>query len=468
MTPTAHRPPFPVFRAALPREGKGAVWALYQGMVSVMVLTFVWRMQEVFPILQPIHLTELASVAAIALYLVTGGPDRTLRAVRHPIARWMGAILLLSMLSVPGGVFPGHSFRFLVEDHLKTIVLVVVLAAAIRDSGDAARFAGVHVLGGIVYCWAVLVRFDVQADGRLAGLYFYDANDLGLLLVCTLPLALFFLQRRTHALWRAGILLAGALFVLALLKTGSRGGFLGLVVALGYLLFGSRVVPRRARIPAVVGAVAVLIALAGDGYWTKMSTLLNPTQDYNWSGKSESGRMEVWKRGLGYMADRPLLGVGVNAFYAAEGALSPLAKTQFYGRGFKWSAPHNSFVQIAAELGVFGIASFLGLLWSAFRAARRIGTPPGGAGPSERSSAVLGHALATAMVGFAVTGFFLSQAYSAYGYSLFAILIGLGSVLTPRPLRDPVPPTPPRRRAALVPGGLYPHPTWETPMEPNR
>ena len=58
---------------------------------------------------------------------------------------------------------------------------------------------------------------------------------------------------------------------------------------------------------------------------------------------------------------------------AAEGKLSPFAARQQLGIGVRWSAAHNSFIQVGAELGIPGLVLFLGIIASAFGALRRSG-----------------------------------------------------------------------------------------------
>src|SRR5204863_417492 len=79
--------------------------------------------------------------------------------------------------------------------------------------------------------------------------------------------------------------------------------------------------------------------------------------DYNW--QSQEGRREIWFRGLGYMLDHPLVGIGINNFERAEGTISDKARRSFAGDPIRWTAPHNSFVQVGAELGFPGL-----ILWS--------------------------------------------------------------------------------------------------------
>jgi O-antigen ligase len=120
-------------------------------------------------------------------------------------------------------------------------------------------------------------------------------------------------------------------------------------------------------------------------------------------------------------------GVGLGAFPVAEGTLSPLAQRQAWGEGVKWSVAHNSFVQVGAELGVAGLLVFVALLITSFVTAMR------SAGLARTTSDVraesLARALAVSLVGYAVAGFFLSQAYAAFLFVLVGLILGLARVL---------------------------------------
>ena len=66
---------------------------------------------------------------------------------------------------------------------------------------------------------------------------------------------------------------------------------------------------------------------ASDHYWRADGTI---TSDSDYNHTSETGRMQIWSRGIGYMLANPLLGVGPGNFPSAEGTLSPLAERQQY------------------------------------------------------------------------------------------------------------------------------------------
>lgn len=439
-------------RLAVPRAQP---WTLFHAALAGMLLTYVWRVQDLFPLLGRGKPAILASLAALGLVWVSAAPDAWSR-MRHPVFRRAAILLLLCLLSVPLGVWPGFSARFLLEDHAKTFLLMALLVFAVRSVRDVERMIAVHVAGAALYCVMILTTFQVGPDGRLSGLVYYDANDLAMLVVCTFPMAVYVSRPGRSGLLRVAGLAVMALFVLTILRTGSRGGFLGLVAVFAWMLWGFRAVPRAQRV-GVVAVVALLLGIGGGGaFWEKMGTLLNPGQDYNWSGGDETGRLEVWKRGLGYMLERPLLGVGANAFPMAEGMISPLAARQETGRGLKWSAAHNSFVQVGAELGVPGLIAFLALLAAAFRVTRTLARARGPDGlPAPH--AALGQALTATLVGYCVSGFFLSQAYSAYLYTVLGLVAGLACVAAR--VESPAPVAvrrPPGRGGLLVPGAPRP------------
>jgi O-antigen ligase len=113
-------------------------------------------------------------------------------------------------------------------------------------------------------------------------------------------------------------------------------------------------------------------------------------------------------------------------FQTAEGTLSPQARRSEYGRGVRWGAAHNTFVQIGAEVGIPGLLLFLALLANLFLALRRVGRRAKRAGATD--VARLAQTLTAALVGFVVGGFFLSLAYADMLYTLAALAMGLAKV----------------------------------------
>jgi hypothetical protein len=398
-------------------------WDLLLLALGALLFVQIWRVQDLLPSLAVSGLPIAATLAALLLYGLDSDPDRNLSILRRPICGIGLALLVLVTLSIPGSLYPGWSLDFLLKDFLRSIILMILIAASIRGLADVERFAWLQLGGATLLCTVVLLRFEVDTDGRLGYLPYFDSNDLGMVIVCTLPLTVYLYRRTGSLAGRLVVLGVSACLLLVLVRTGSRGGFLGLIGVVAYGVLGFHAVPLAKRLGAVALAGTLFVGLSNDRYWQMMQTILHPSADYNWSGNSETGRMEVWKRGIGYMVKHPVLGVGARAFGVAEGTLSPeVAARQGYGIGFKWSEAHNAFVEIGAELGVPGLVLFVALLIAGFRTLARVGRGP----PSH--AAFLAQALSASLVGYVVTGFFLSQAYSPYLYTLLAMSAGLERV----------------------------------------
>ena len=394
--------------------------------LAAYVLTAVGRVHQLFAFLEPLHLVLACAAVAICCYLVDGSRVRRLwPALQDRTTRCVAGLTLWMALSVPGALWPGGAFQELVDEFGKIALMYLILLAGIRGFRDVERLAFTYLVAVGIYAAVVLNRFSVgEEQWRLGALVYYDANDFATLAVMALPLGVYFMVR-PRPLWRR---LASAAAVICLAVTfiwaGSRGGFLALLAMGGFLLLRYRAIHIRWRILTAVLIGLVFAGTASDTYWEKMKTIVQPKDDYNLT--EESGRIQVWKRGLGYMAAHPLFGVGAGNFPAAEGTLSPFARASVL-RGVKWSVSHNSYIQVGAELGVPGLILFIATLWSAFRALQGVQGRPTALGRGERSPppAQLGQALTASLIGYLVGGFFLSLAYRDLLFVLVALAAGM-------------------------------------------
>ncbi|MDQ3998348.1 MAG: O-antigen ligase family protein, partial [Gemmatimonadota bacterium] len=337
--------------------------------------------------------------------------------LRSPVVLWFGLFLGLILAGLPFSLDPAQSARFLGTSLLPHVMTGVLVAASVRTVSDAEFLALGTLVGACVHTLAVHATAVVGPDGRWANLPYYDPNDLALMLVAMIPLTLYFMRRASPTPRRLFAAACFALFAYTIVRTGSRGGFVGFAVVIGYLLLRYRAVPARAR---VIGAAVAVLALAvgGQAYLSRLGTILRPTQDYNWS--AETGRVAIWRRGVGYVADRPLVGLGLNQFRTAESRLWMLAQQQRMAgrRPPPARGAHNMLLQVAAELGLPALIAFVLLLGAAWRTLTRL--PQWGAADRSPDRA-LPAALAASLLGFCVCGMFLHAAF----FPILPFLLGL-------------------------------------------
>ena len=425
-TPRPARPATgPVPAAGLWRESRAD--KLMKG-IACMLFTYVWRVQDIFPVMGALHVPLLATGASLLMYSASRQPWRRMVYLQTPIVKLVLGIFVVMIAGIPGSLWRGHSLSFAFQDYAQNIVFMGLVAVSIRSVRDVEWFTAVNLWGAVFYAMFVNLTFQVGPDGRLSNLVYYDANDFGLVMVCTIPFAVYFLRSQSGPRRRLLGLVALGLFTLGIMKSGSRGGFLGLIAVMLYVLLRYRAIPARIRLTAALGGVALLGLLATGQYWDLMQTMMHPQSDYNFT--DPSGRIGVWTRGLGYVKEHPLLGVGVGSFPIAEGTVSEIGRElASRGAGFMWSVAHNSFLETAAELGIPGFLLFVAVLGTTLWTMARI-RPGQRYGPLiTRRETALGQMLVGSMFGFMVSGFFVSAEYFSYLYFLIGLAVGLDKVL---------------------------------------
>jgi O-antigen ligase len=398
--------------------------------IFALMLLNVGRIHQHFPFLAALR-PALVLVVLTAVYAMF--QPRFIRA-ENVFAAWMPkaflALGILACAGAPFGLSLGGSGRFILEDYSKVLVFAFLLVIAIRRTADLFTLVWAYVLSAGILVWMSMFVFGLQRGGgaaaRLSNLYTFDANDVGLVLIVGLALTILTFQtssRRGKVV--SGVVLAGIGATIA--RTGSRGAFLGLLACGLVLLFALHSVSLVKRLGFVAVTIVALLIAAPEGYWEQMRTLTNPTADYNWDSKE--GRKQVAARGIDYMLTHPIFGLGINNFWRAECIESEKARSHLIGTGIRCTPPHNSYVQAGAELGIPGLILWSSLVFGGIgwmvRLRRRVPKAWARGDPEERFLYLAPLYLMLAMIGFAVTSFFLTFAWEDIVYIIGALMTGL-------------------------------------------
>lgn len=353
------------------------------------------------PAFHPAHVAlTLLAVAVLASAALHNGDTYTMDYAQRWVSFLLTALVLLDVASR--------------EVPVRVLVWASVLGAGVAGGGAL---------------WSFLVEDSPRATGPME-----DPNDLAYVLVSAVPLlvALFVQGRRRdgadgvarRAVPRAGAVLIGVLVLILVLGaavTVSRGGMIALAVALTWLALRRGVAPRVLAVAGVLLAVvAVVLGLA-------FSTLVGKalTQKDQVAGSNVDTRALRWQVAAEMLPANPLLGVGPGGFrsnYLGTSDNAELAE--------QTPVAHNMYVEVAAELGLLGLAGFLGLigvaLWSSERAVRGAR-----AGPDR----LLPLAVQCSLVAVLVASMFLSEQYYMPLWSMIAAACALGLRNGTEPLR---------------------------------
>jgi len=140
----------------------------------------------------------------------------------------------------------------------------------------------------------------------------------------------------------------------------------------------------------------------------------------------------IWKRGMGYVAERPLLGLGPDNFTRRSASGRMVTRASFM-------ATHNTFLQIWTEMGTLGLCIFVGIIirgsWSLIALRRRLPRHWVNGTSDERFLFLLTGYVPVAFMGFSASAFFVTHGYSVMYYVLVAFLSGL-LLLVKRKLKE--------------------------------
>src|SRR5690606_41217141 len=149
--------------------------------VITCILTYAWRVQDLFPVLAAIKIPILGSLAAYGLYAMTSDGRRKLKSIRHPVTKCLVVIMALAVASVPTSLYKGLSFGFIRDDLGKSFLLMIILAASARAVEDVRRYVAAVVVGGAIYALYVYLYVEEGMSGRVGNVGCDDAIDLGIL-----------------------------------------------------------------------------------------------------------------------------------------------------------------------------------------------------------------------------------------------------------------------------------------------
>jgi O-antigen ligase len=188
--------------------------------------------------------------------------------------------------------------------------------------------------------------------------------------------------------------------------TLSRGGFLALVAMM--IVLTVRLLRRnRATVLALilVGGIAFVL-LAPGGYGHRLFSILDPSQDVVGSA---TARRDLLFRSIGTALRRPLLGVGIGNFQEVS---------------IRNQVSHNSYTQIAAEIGLPALVVYVLFLITVYKRLRRIEHETV-ANPACSYYYYLSIGLQASLAGYLVGSFFLSVAFEWFIYFLVGYAIYL-------------------------------------------
>ncbi len=264
----------------------------------------------------------------------------------------------------------------------------------------------------------VSVGFGFRSWGTGGGPgWFQNSGEFGIEMCVFFPVVTYLalgLQPRLTKWKFLGLLAIAGTSLVGMVMSSSRGALLGGAAVMIFMLARSKYLVRGLIAAAIVGSV-FYFAIPPEQK-TRMSA----------SGTDETSvlRLTYWRHGIQMTNDHPVLGVGY-------GNWIPYYRDHYEGRV---QVCHNIFVQAASELGYTGLATFVLLILCTFMVNTRSRALAARAGPRGRLTYCIANGLDGALIGYMVSGFFVTVLYYPYFWINLAMTVALNTVAKQLPV----------------------------------
>jgi len=257
---------------------------------------------------------------------------------------------------------------------------------------------GIHQVNNNGVGWTGIIMYRYE-QVRYLGV-FNDPNDMGMLLLITVPLTLYLIKHSKNIAIKMFWFAVLATNLYGIYLTDSRGTLIGLLAL--FFLFIWLKLSRTLAIVTIV--VAIPLAFAA----TTLSTI--GTDD-----ASSAGRIDAWGEGIQMLKSNPLLGVGHGLF-----------------KDNHIRAAHSSYVEVFSETGLIGYFFWLGFVTMSAYGLYRFSykyTLPDTADESRqllyKQDKSLSTTLIFSIVAYMATAFFLSRSIQPLMFILCAMSAGI-------------------------------------------
>lgn len=348
------------------REEPGSAAFLF---FCLFVCSYLLHLGTRVPVLGSIRVDLILAASALIGVVLNKGRVSARGAQLNDASKWLLVLILYICVSTPFVEWPGSVMRHGLEPFAKAAVfyvlavgtlttrrrlMVFLLLLAASQSIRILEPLYLHLTQG--YWGSVAHTEGWQVMNRLSGAPSDSINPNGLafIVVTTLPLMAILIGRSS----KFGALLSLTLvpvYLYVLVLTGSRSGFIVVVVALFAITWRA-----KHRWVAIAAATAFLAYVLGGLSGLQQDRFRSIVDSDVQGAATAQGRIDgVW-RDFKVAMNRPVLGHGLGT--SAEAAANA---------GFRARPSHNLVTEVLQELGLVGLVIFLRFLWAAARGCLR-------------------------------------------------------------------------------------------------
>lgn len=392
--------------------------------LPICTIFIIGRPQDIFPFIGKLYPGYLIFIILSLSILIKLKIDYNQRILNNKIAKTAFMYFSLMYLSIIWAEIQSISYEFLIT-FINTILYFYCFCKYPFTKHAIMRQLGALVI--IVLFYSILAIMKKDEMERVFVGNMYDPNDIALIFVSSLPLIYLLMNMERKIVNKIIPIITMIIAIISIILTKSRGGLLGLIVMfISILLMKMDLNKVRFNLTKILTLCAILLIFmiaSSNAYWERMRTITEGSDQ-------GSGRVSLWLRALEMTQEKMFLGVGIKNFTSSYGYR--LKYKRFRNTPSRdewtpnaWATAHNSYILVAAELGLIGVILFIATLINCMISLRRVRVISIRDGDNTVYTA--SGLFILALISFIVCATFLSFAYQNYLYFLIGMIIAFSS-----------------------------------------
>lgn len=363
-----------------------------------------YKALDIMPYAQIVLLTSFASAVFKGVF----------GSVKNPLNKLLVIYFLVILASSFQALSPETSFAKISE----FIAWMIVYFLIVNVINTESRFL-IFVFAFMIYSFKMsqfsfrnwlMSGFSFMNIGSGGGPgWFHNSGEFGIQMVIFFAIAAcFFWGLKEHwPLWKQVLFFLFPFTALTgTVSSSSRGAVLGVgAVILFWLLKSKHKVKGLLLVAVVALAVYVIIPQEQKGRFEAMG-----------EDDTSTSRMTYWKRGLKLIEMYPMLGVGHENWLVAQEKVFGIENSEVC---------HNIFIQCAADLGYVGFSVLLLMIFFTFYNNYQVRKIVQQSSRDNKFLFYMAHGLDGALVGYMVSGFFVTVLYYPYFWINLAMTASL-------------------------------------------
>ncbi len=293
----------------------------------------------------------------------------------------VGSFVIVSIISAFFGESPYTSFFSTIERWWGVLTIIHIflfyfLLRSFFEKKDWLVFFRISLIVSLAVSFVAFTQkftgFFVPEANQISGTL-GNSTYFAIYLVFNIFFALYLFLKEKETKFDFKYLLPVFVYLAAFSMTGTRGAYLGVILALVVILFSYIFLGESKRYKKISASLLVffvlglsLVFFAPESKLVKSVPVFERISSISLSGGTAATRLISWQAALKGFSENPILGVGpenynivFNKYFQSDYYL--YAPTEPY-----FDRAHNKFLDILATLGILGLAAYLAIIFFIF------------------------------------------------------------------------------------------------------